>query len=387
MKHSLLYPLLILAISPFAEGATTRTWTGFGTTGNWNTATNWSGTAVPVAGDDLVFPPTNLHLTNTNYLLAGTTFNSVTLSGSNYVVTANSITLTAGLTNNGPAGTTNNFLTIALATNQIFRCASNSTLILPVTSLGTNTLTFDCSGSILVNGAIFGNGSIEKTGAGLLVLAATNTYTGSTTVSQGTVRVQTAAALGATSGSTTVAAGAILELQNNITVAAPITLTGTLRNAAGTNLLSGAISLTATNSTVLTETNTSLTLSNVLSGAGGLVKTGPGLLTLAGTNANTYSGATLVNEGTLLLNKSMNITALPGLLVIGDSIGGANADIVRLAADNQIQAASSNVFTINSSGLLDLNDKNQGVGPLAGPGNISLGSSSFAALTIIAEDV
>src|SRR3989442_15644286 len=132
MKHSFLYPRFSLALSTFAEGPTPRTWTGFGPTVNWNPATNWSGNAVPVAGDDLVFPPTNLHLTNTNNLIAGITFNSVTLSGSNYVLGGNSITLTAGLTNNGPAGTTNSFLVIALSSNQAFQSTANSTLILPV---------------------------------------------------------------------------------------------------------------------------------------------------------------------------------------------------------------------------------------------------------------
>src|SRR3989442_2525444 len=132
MKHPLLLPLLLFSLSLLAHGATTRTWSGFGSTGNWNTATNWVGNAVPVTGDDLVFPPTNLHLTNTNNLVAGTTFNSVTLSGSNYVMNGNSITLTAGLTNNGPAGTTNSFLVIALSSNQAFQSTANSTLILPV---------------------------------------------------------------------------------------------------------------------------------------------------------------------------------------------------------------------------------------------------------------
>jgi len=45
---------------------------------------------------------------------------------------------------------------------------------------------------------------------------------------------------------------------------------------------------------------------------------GPGQLTLAGANANTYASTTVVNEGTLLLNKTSGSTAIPAALVIGD---------------------------------------------------------------------
>jgi len=77
-----------------AFGAT-RTWTGGGADNNWSTTANWGGTA-PVAGDDLVFPSGALRLSNNNNISAGTSFNSITISGSGYTLAGNSIALAAG---------------------------------------------------------------------------------------------------------------------------------------------------------------------------------------------------------------------------------------------------------------------------------------------------
>lgn len=96
------------------------------------------------------------------------------------------------------------------------------------------------------------NGStlnLEKNDAGTWALSGNNTYTGTTTISQGILKVRNSNSLGATAGSTTVANGAKLELDGsggNLTVAENITLgngSGGLRNLSGFNVLSGAITL------------------------------------------------------------------------------------------------------------------------------------------------
>src|SRR5438105_8954197 len=165
MKHRLLLSLLFFSFSLLAHGATTRTWSGFGSTGNWNTATNWVGNAVLVAGDDLVFPSGAPRLTTTNNLVAGTAFKTITVTGSNYVFNGNSVTLSVGLTNNAPAGTTNTFLFgVALSADTAFQCAANSTLILGIIAGGANNITFDSGGSILANGGISGSSSLRQNG-------------------------------------------------------------------------------------------------------------------------------------------------------------------------------------------------------------------------------
>ena len=65
------------------------------------------------------------------------------------------------------------------------------------------------------------------------------------------------------------------------------------------------------------------TLSGAITGLGTLTKdTGAGVLTLSGTDVNTYSGLTTVSAGTLVLNKSDNTNA------IGSNVGGGGGDKV-----------------------------------------------------------
>src|SRR5260370_18468539 len=95
---------------------------------------------------------------------------------------------------------------------------------------------------------------------------------------------------------------------------------------------------------------------------------------------------TVVNEGTLMLNKTGGATAIPGALVIGDGVGGAGVDVVQLLTSNQIRNTAA--VTINSSGLLDLNGNMQTIGPLttlagevtAGSGALSLNGNSTAGI-------
>lgn len=68
-------------------------------------------------------------------------------------------------------------------------------------------------------------------------------------------------------------------------------------------------------------------------GAKGLTKSGDGTLTLSGTTANSFTGTTTVNDGTLVLNKSANVTAIAGNLTVGD---GRGTDVLRIDASEQI---------------------------------------------------
>lgn len=85
---------------------------------------------------------------------------------------------------------------------------------------GTNTATY--------NGIIAGTGGLTKAGPGTLILGGANTYTGTTTVSTGILRISNINALGTTAGGTTVASGAALELNAGADYPAePLTLNGT----------------------------------------------------------------------------------------------------------------------------------------------------------------
>src|SRR5262249_17806350 len=159
---------------------------------------------------------------------------------------------------------------------------------------------------------------------------------GSTSIDAGRGAVLNATALGIPGSPTVVLAGATPELSGGGAMSGPLVPGGKRRDLRRTNKFTGGVNMNDGNTIVLIETNTALTLSNALSGIGGLTKNGPGVLTVAGTNANTYAAGTIVNEGVLLLNKAPGTNALPGAVTIGDGVGGASADVVRLLADDQI---------------------------------------------------
>ena len=110
-----------------------------------------------------------------------------------------------------------------------------------------------------------------------------------------------------------------------------------------------------------------LTITATISAGGssvGLIKTGTGVLNLSGSSSNTYTGTTSVNEGTVLLNdvNGANAIGAASALIIGDNVGGPNADVVRLLSSNQI--APSATVLVNDSGQLDLNNFTNAIGSL-----------------------
>jgi autotransporter-associated beta strand protein len=121
------------------------------------------------------------------------------------------------------------------------------------------------------DGIIGGDGALEKTGDGELILSGDNSHTGGTKVDAGQATAASDTAFG--TGTVTMADGTTLGVENR-TIANAIALNGTAKIDTG---------------------NGASRLSGEISGAGELEKTGGGLLTL--THANTYSGGTKIVEG------------------------------------------------------------------------------------------
>ena len=247
----------------------TRTWTGGSSTdSNWTTAANWGGTA-PVAGDALIFPAGAARLSNTNDFAAGTSFASITISGTGYTLAGNSVAL----------GATGISESAASATN---------TVNLAMSFAATVTIDVAATSTLTLGGVLSGAGGITKTSAGTLTLSGTNTYTGATTLSAGVLDLQSNAALGTTAGTTSVTSGAAIQVDGSgLTIAEPVTLNGTgvssggaIRNLANSNSWTGTMTL-ATAARINSDGGT-LTASAITATAIGLTVGGSGNTTIGG---------------------------------------------------------------------------------------------------------
>ncbi len=234
---------------------------------------------------------------------------------------------------------------------------------------------------LIVLATIGGTASLTKNGAGVLFLGGTNSFSGLLTVNDGRVIVTNALSLGQTNNGVVLNGDANLELRNNVTIVSePLTLNtvntafGALYTPSGIATWTGPIVLSTTATILPNDGAAGIVLSGSISGGAGLTKIGPGTLTYSGNLANTYSGITTVNEGTLLLAKAVANNSVVGPLVIGDGVGGANVDVLRLQGTSQL--GSLVAITLNSSGLFDLNGITETFGSLAGSGNVTLGGAN-----------
>ena len=198
-------------------------------------------------------------------------------------------------------------------------------------------------------------GALEKIGSGTLTLDGSNTYTGSTTVSVGTLDVTGSLAssvIGVSDGATLKVDGSSL---GDTTSAVTLTGTGDMTLAGNETIgsLAGAGTVTNGGYTLTTGGNdTSTTYSGVASGTGGLTKAGSGTLTLDGSN--TYTGSTTILAGILEIsadsgigNSSGGLILNGGTLAITDDISSSRT--VSLGANNgTIDTASAKTLSLSN---------------------------------------
>jgi trimeric autotransporter adhesin len=265
----------------------TSTWTGASATvSNWSATANWN--VLPSAGSDLIFPAGASRLSNTNDFLAGTPFGSITYQTGGYTTVGNAIAVATSIDSAQTTG-------------------SNS-LNTPI-ALGLKTpVTVDHAGSIgspnslTLGGVISGPGGVDVKGAGTVILSATDTNTGATTVDGGTLLVNGSLA----SSAVTVNTGATLG--GTGTVAAIDDLGGIVQagsNGVGILTDKGALSL-ATGSTV----STSLNGATAGTGYGQFDVGGP--TTIAGTTLKVSLGFTPTLNETFTLLKNTSGSAITG---------------------------------------------------------------------------
>ncbi|MGN7612430.1 autotransporter-associated beta strand repeat-containing protein [Magnetococcales bacterium HHB-1] len=267
-----------------------------------------SGSLTKTGGGDLTLSGTNTH-TGDVTISTGT----VTVSGGSAIGDAATVTVDGGTT---------------------FSLATDETVGL-ITGAGTvevqSGVTFTVGGANdgSFTGNITGAGNLIKVGTGSFTLSGSNDYTGTTTVSTGTLIASGGTAI-SDSSAVTVSNSATLSLSTNEAI-------GSLSGAGSVNLQSNTLTVNQTSDE---------TFFGGLSGSGGsLVKQGGSTLTLAGSSS--YDGTTTISSGTLRLIQTAGVA---------------------LSDNSDVSIASGASLTLNA---------NEAVGALSGEGTINLGNRTL----------
>ena len=305
------------AIEPLEERALLSlcVWDGGGTDDKWTTAENWANDIAPVVGDDLRFSGTVQTDTENDYT-AGTSFRSINFASSGFEITGNDLTLTNNITvNSGVTGSTV-FVGVGLGST--------------VTVNSGNT-------SLTLSGVISGNNALVKSNSGTLILTGNNTYTGTTTITYGTLQVGN----GGTSG--TLGTGAVTggDDEDSVTLAFNRSDTATIGNS-----ISGYVNMVQRGTGTLIYTGNDSCSGGVTVNSGG---------TLVLTGSNTYTHTTTINAGGTLRIGSDNPSVLP------NGSGKANVTV---------------------KGVLDLNGYAPTVNGLDGTGTVTSSVAGATTLTV-----
>jgi fibronectin-binding autotransporter adhesin len=212
----------------------------------------------------------------------------------------------------------------------------------PVFDIATGTTT-TISGTITDGGGV---GDVVKQGDGTLILTGTNTYSGGTIISAGTLQIGDGSTTGSIVGDVTDNAALIFAHSDTVTFASTI------------------------------------------SGSGGLTQAGSGTLILTGTN--TYNGATTINGGATLalsgtgsIANSSVLAALNGTFDISGTTSGAS--IVDLSGSGSVVLGDQTLTLTNAAGTFSGVIGGTGGLTIAG-GNATLaGDNSYSGATTIAS--
>lgn len=213
---------------------------------------------------------------------------------------------------------------------------------------------------LTMSGVIGSTGGLNKIGLGTLFLTNSNTYSGGTIITGGTLNISQSSSLGTgaliINNDSTLQAGA-----NGITLSKPITLNGTAN---------------------IDTNNFSLTLAGIIGGSGQLKKINGGTLILSGSN--NYSGGTTVNAGTLSIFSESNLGSGPLTMLGGTTLAAAGPFILN---------GSRSVFLGSGVISMDSNGNNIEIdGSISGPGLLLktdvgtltlMGSNSYSGGTTI----
>ncbi|KJS18712.1 MAG: hypothetical protein VR78_04105 [Hoeflea sp. BRH_c9] len=294
-------------------------------------------------GGQLTLTGGALTLTNANTYSGGTTVASGTLR-----LEANTAAGTGTITTTGSVIDYANGVNVANPIN----INSNTTQLQVLVGTATQT-------GVISETA--GPRPLEKIGAGTLVLAGANTYTGATTLTAGTL--QTGASERIADASDLIVNGGVFDLQD---------LTETVANLSGTG---GAINIDIFGSLTVTQTANQTFAGNFTGSSllfdNAIVKNGAGTLTLTGTNSMTGAGSVRINAGRIQVS---------GGNALGDNQLVTGAGTLELLGNETIGTMSVGLGVELNGNTLTLAGEGSGTvilathtGIISGTGNIVVG--------------
>ncbi|AMP00189.1 outer membrane autotransporter barrel domain protein [Collimonas arenae] len=193
-----------------------------------------------------------------------------------------------------------------------------------------------------------GSGSFNKAGTGTLTLAGSNTYSGGTTISAGTLQLGNGGSTGSIVGD--VANNGSLVFNRSDTLLFPGTISGT-----------GSVNQAGSGATVLTGNNSY--------GGGTSISAGTLQLGNAGTTGSIVGD--VVNNGTLVFNRSDDVTFAGAISGTG-SVTQAGAGMTVLNTNNPY-TGGTNV----AAGILAVGDASHAAATLSGGGNTIVASGAM----------
>ena len=227
------------------------------------------------------------------------------------------------------------------------------TSALPVSGVTVNASSdYTLSGS----GFISGTGGLTKSGTGTLTINTANDYTGATTINGGVLAIASLADAGTPSSIGAAGVGA----SNLVINGGTLRLTGSQANT------NRSMTLGSSGGTLDVVANgSSLQISGTLTGTGGLTKTGVGTLILA--KNNTYTGGTVINQGTIYLaGSTANVSGLGT-----GSVTFNNGRLTMADVQASETAAWSMIVPASMTGRLDADGRCSLTGSLTGSGTFN----------------